>query len=430
MKIAIIGTSNTVIGMQGYVKALKLYHTVTCITAGRSPFYFHVQTILENRALLEEQDLIIVDHYVNDGNFYDSAAGPSYKSIKSEFYDLLSTLNTHVVNMLFPVRDLSISAAFQSSYAQAKHMSQARGISVLDLNQIGFMQSHFRDDIHVFPEISFMVGLFLARQLASASLGPKPNGGRLEICRFRHLPVEEIFSPDQISAFSNRLMTRNYGDLQRPLTIDAGQSERLIAISYVRMKERPETSGISVNGQNRAMGNFGYFVENVDIATAGPITIAPIASDVKTCPEFMRRGVGIAPFTHCYLSDLLFYDEQVEPIYAAASRTPIDLSMHGLLDAVQAMCPSKKRLSSATVDLLRDTAVKVEASNLLAASELMDLALQSRPDGSFLIAKSREFRNRLTLAAPIHPPKPLPAKQRPGRLGWLRRVLRNKLRIS
>lgn len=102
MKIVILGTSNSIMGEKGYIKALRQRHEVINLSAGRVGLAFHFNRLLEHYQMIEVADLLIVDHYINDIKNFGARLGAQYIADIGTFYDMLRCLNTHVVNLLFP----------------------------------------------------------------------------------------------------------------------------------------------------------------------------------------------------------------------------------------------------------------------------------------------------------------------------------------
>ena len=184
MKIVILGTSNSVMGGNGFIKALMLDHEVIQLSSGRVPFFYHIKTIQNNKALIESSDLLLIDHYINDVNFYSEAIGEVYNELCKDFYTFLSSINTRIINVLFPIRDLKERDTL-IYYKQIKHLSILHSVSVLDLNEAPFSKHHFSDNIHITHDTSYAFGIVLGKELLHSDLGKKPGEGYCENMPFK-----------------------------------------------------------------------------------------------------------------------------------------------------------------------------------------------------------------------------------------------------
>ena len=106
--VAIIGTSNSIMGERGYVKALRNSFAVDNLSIGRTPIHRHIALLSRQRARLAAADLIILEHYVNDIVFYakafhDMGRFDEYMAHAEKFYRGLAALSLPVVNVFSPV---------------------------------------------------------------------------------------------------------------------------------------------------------------------------------------------------------------------------------------------------------------------------------------------------------------------------------------
>ena len=103
MKIVVLGTSNSVMGNKGFLQSLSISHEVIQLSSGRVPFYYHVLTLMKHLDVVMEADVVLLDHYVNDVNYYSRMMGDDYHQNLDEFYMSLSSLNVRILNVLFPI---------------------------------------------------------------------------------------------------------------------------------------------------------------------------------------------------------------------------------------------------------------------------------------------------------------------------------------
>ncbi|MDN2664389.1 hypothetical protein OW492_13515 [Psychromonas sp. 14N.309.X.WAT.B.A12] len=112
MKIIIVGTSNSVMGNKGFIESLRIDNEVIQLSSGRTPFLCTLKTIMLNQKLIESSDILIIDHYINDINFYVLEKGPDYIKMVKDFYIYLSSLNVNVLNLMFPILGLKSRKAY------------------------------------------------------------------------------------------------------------------------------------------------------------------------------------------------------------------------------------------------------------------------------------------------------------------------------
>ena len=189
MKIAIVGTSNSIMGEKGYVQALREENEVIQFSAGRMPFLGGFNTILKNKKLIEECDFLLLDHYVNDINFYASRCGSEYIKYCEIFYQYLSTLNVRIVNIFFPIRNLHERDSI-FFYHEVIRISEENGIPVLNLNECDFKNHHYIDHIHLNNDASYALGVILCSFFKSNAVGRKPYGGSCRTLPFDRIGVE------------------------------------------------------------------------------------------------------------------------------------------------------------------------------------------------------------------------------------------------
>ncbi|MDV2857233.1 hypothetical protein [Oceanimonas sp. CAM02] len=162
MNIVVIGASNSAMH-SNYVDALKLRHKVNNLSSGRNPIHYYIKTLIENHNLLKACDLIIIDHVVNDINFYLNKTkdlGVEYKTHIENFYSLITHLNKPTINILFPILSIK-NEDYSNRYRYFSELSESLGITYLDLSRVKFNENDFIDKYHIKRERSFTLGLYL-----------------------------------------------------------------------------------------------------------------------------------------------------------------------------------------------------------------------------------------------------------------------------
>ena len=230
MKIVVVGTSNSVIGNKGYLVSLGVEHNIVQLSQGRTNFYHHITTILNNREMIEAADVLIIDHYVNDVNFYYEKLEAEYSDICEQFYQLLSALNTHVVNILFPIIDLKTRESFEV-YRVVNNLSKQYKINLLDLNTYKLNNSFFRDKIHINTATSYALGIVLSSALNElVSMNDKPNDGVYEEPPFIVKRFQDLVKENPLR-FQNSLVDIEYIELEKPVSISLAVIHRIYKTS-------------------------------------------------------------------------------------------------------------------------------------------------------------------------------------------------------
>ncbi|UWR28365.1 hypothetical protein K3757_18805 (plasmid) [Sulfitobacter sp. S223] len=401
-KIYILGTSNSVLGVKGYAEALGLQHEVTNRSSGRNSLIYHIGHILENRAEIESHDLLIIDHYVNDANFYCGFFGDQYPQYLEMLYQLLATLNLPVLNLMFPC----ISHDYPEVCDQVREISAQYGITVLDLNEAGFRPEHFRDPVHLNRYASYMMGLFLLQSLARG-IGPRPAGGMLRSYPLRVISAQE-FTPDlPLHSLENSVSRIRYVQLDGERTLPLEQGEKVISIGYFRDPKESLLQGFMLDGKPYGVlaKDFGSFQEMTSMPLGVQTSIAPLVGPCERVQVLARKVYISGDFTQSCITNLVVQNSAVTFSGDFANHTVFDVTMDGLVSAVDASAskaqavPSKTpvvtpKVHPETIDFLRDTALSQDSTELDRAVDLMELAHFYRPKGAFIANKLEELRSK------------------------------------
>lgn len=393
MKITVIGTSNSIAGNRGFITALRQHHEVVNLSAGRNSFYFHINCLLERWDDLCNSDLVLIDHCINDINFYARLLGSEYPKALNQFYTMLGFLNTRVVNLLFPwfpnrkaddpIRDTIISA------------SEAHGICVLDLQKAGFRAEHFSDMMHLNRAASFFFGSVLSRECVKILQTPKPSGGRMDACPFRRVSIADVTHPDCRREFSNSIRTLIYSEIRDPLALPMKPSERVMSLGYLMPKGLGYNQGVVINGSRNSFVRFdtGYYHEVVGDQPDGVCKISPVLGEGKSVPGMAGRRAMKGKFGYPLLVDLLVEDRARRIEGIAATRPKIELDVSDVVPMMDLILPPAP--AAATVDKIRDIAIEHEHKQPRLALDLIELAQQFRPVGATIREKSADIRKRL-----------------------------------
>ncbi|MBN0987000.1 hypothetical protein [Amphritea pacifica] len=400
MNIIIIGTSNSVM-TESYVSALKIYHNVSNLSCGRVPFFYHIKTIKQNIDLIEKSDLLIIDHYINDMNYYYPRLGDSYLEECTDFYKLLSSLNTNILNILFPIRK-KLNRHETDYYNFVKDISIKENIPMLDLNLFEFKSENFWDDIHLNKKTSFTVGVSLANNLR-ATTPKKVAGGSIKndpymIFDSHHIAESNNFKKHE---FKNSLIDITFCRCTDQIHINNEEQCKLLSIGYFLDPSRKEEQGISLQNKRFSFSGNLYLHEAIDSFPefSGDIRITVLNGNYSNTPSFMGREIVDGPFKDADIVELLAkaeIDLEVNP----ANRSYYDFELPDLNELLlkfeESLTENKSiAISSELVDILRDLAIGIERLNLDKAYELMKLVKHFRPDGVTINNKIKDYENKL-----------------------------------
>ncbi len=387
MKIVIVGTSNSVMGNKGYIQALRLDHDVVQLSTGRTPFYTVMNTIMVNKDEVENSDLLIIDHYINDINFYGDRLGNEYREHLELFYKYISSLNVNVLNLMFPIYDLENRSSLDI-YHQTKSLCEQFNVSILDLNEVDIPFNYYQDKIHLKHDVSYALGLSMNQGLSHLFLGDV-SSGEISDFPFYVLNAKDIASYDnEVGNFENSLVNVDYLKLVNSITIHNTDNHRLVALGLLRDKNVTGCSGFSLNGEYYALNGGGYFMETLDNIVKGDLTISPLNGH-KEVRNMMGRGISKGEFTYCYISDFLFIDMNKSIEYTPSKREVYNIDIKNFLQLAERIGGERQyfpKISNKYVDRLRD---------LLLAMDFMKLANLGRPSGGFIKKKLAEYKKYL-----------------------------------
>ncbi len=401
-KVIVIGTSNSIMGRKGFIKSLSIEHEVINLSSGRVPFYFHIKTIEENKELIESSDLFIIEHYVNDVNFYAEKLGNKYYQECEYLYQLLSTINTNIINLLFPIKDLGQRPTF-NYYKRVKQLTKQYNISIIDLNDYKFESHHYCDPIHINYKASYILGLSLSK-IINIFQDEKPHSGRLISSPFKIIDTRSLleFSPkSELKTFKNSLLEVDYLDIKGEFVIPNLQGMTLKSIGYLNPKDMNNKSGLTVNDKySFSLASGGYFHELFDqeIIIDSKLTLTPLKGFYSNLPSMMPRGEISGNFDFLFITEILLFTD-LEMNYQTAKRNVKSIFLKDLESMLDSMFVDTKtmpsRLPSVTIDTLRDTAILLENIDLQKSYKLMALAHKERPKGPFIKNKLVEYRKKL-----------------------------------
>jgi hypothetical protein len=394
MKIVILGTSNSVMGQKGYVRALRQNHDVVNLSTGRVGVAFHMNRLLEHHAMIEAADLLIVDHYINDINGFGGHLGDGYAADLTVFFDTLRCLNTHVINLMFPFlpKD-NMDVRF---YDIAKTGMRDRNLCLVDLNEIDFKRVHHLDEIHLTAGSSYLMGMILAREIARLETMAKPSGGEILATPFRRYSAADLMPGRPRRTHSNRLMSFDYLPLDEDIHLPFHVEESLYGVGYFTPKDHVGHSGIVIGSDRIGLASLpaNYFHENVETTARGPQWLGPMLGDRLAVESAMGRGRLEGTFAPPLLVDVTTRRHDIAFAGTPSQGPRLEVDMSGLLDALEFGVPTF--LTPSIADILRDRALAEEGRDVVKAHALMEVAATFRPDGPLIRRKIKEYAAKIS----------------------------------
>jgi hypothetical protein len=222
---------------EGYVKALKIKHEVINFSLGRVPCVYHIKVMLEKRQEIEDCDLLIIEHYINDVNRYIRIFGDSHFDYCRDLYEILSCLNVNVINVLYPILGME-SHPNKQFYEEILKLSSYYKIDVIDLNLVYKEPEYFKDRLHLREDLSLKFGFWLVDTLSTLSW-KKPTGGQLLESPYGFLDAGTLSekSENTKSTYSNSLVNLEVVDVTKDIFLSFDKQCHLIAIGYLKKKK-------------------------------------------------------------------------------------------------------------------------------------------------------------------------------------------------
>jgi hypothetical protein len=415
-KIYVLGTSNSITGINGYVEALRLSHDVINRSSGRNSSFYHISHILENRVEIEACDYLIIDHYVNDANFYFSKMSDHYADYLEMLYQLLATLNVSILNLMFPllshrhpeVRELVLKEA-------EKHQ-----VTTLDLNDWSFGASLFIDHVHIDRYISYMMGLSLAQSLDEHA-NIRPAGGGLAQFPLRLITAAEIAPDIPLHHYENSVSKFDYIILDRSIELALAPSESVISIGYYRSRDETQDQGFFINGISYGVNSKhrGYFQEVIpkpehDVrnrSRKNKVAIAPMLGQHDGVVIMSRNKHFSGDFINPGFINILTHTPSITFSGNFAVREFFEVPMLGfensllkvqsfLTQNAKEKSPARPSVSAATINYLRDTAISLDKPQATLAIDLLEIASLLRPKGKFILKRLESLRKARKNSSP------------------------------
>jgi hypothetical protein len=388
-KIAIIGTSNTVKGRNGYVKALANEHDVNSYCIGRVPYYMHITAIINHLDEIEASDILIIDHLSNPGFFQCY----QYDQYLVEFYDLLSSLNTHVVILCFPYKGGSHESQLYAHRSQAQQLAAERNITFMDISKSLFLDSDFVDPQHIDNYPSYLLGEWLAETFTTLNKSTdKPTRGYFSGYHVLH-------PQNNLKQFNNSLLSRNFIEIDTE-EYTFQQPGQLLSLEFVsnglcrfKINEQcfhvDDERGIFHDAFEAHLSDkTGFRLSRCDCINSSPVTTRSRNTkshnnNLKLISLLIRNNFIFSPSLN---RSLISFDISQLKKKLSAFHTLFVIKQNDKLVALK-QCDK-------LVDQLRDIAIMLEATNLPVALKLMQQAHQLRPNGPVIKQKLNEYKRK------------------------------------
>ncbi|MFT6734782.1 MAG: hypothetical protein ACJAS9_002984 [Polaribacter sp.] len=388
-KIGIIGTSNSVT-IGGYIDALKFDFEVVNFSSGRVPVFYHIRTFLNYQSLLSDCDYILIDHYVNDYNFYDDNLGPDYIKHIKNFYLMLNSLNKPVINIFFPILNINDHRRY---YDDVLKLSNGCGFYSLNLNKYNFESTHFTDAIHLLKEVSFFVGLELSNYLDNNHLKPFYRNSIDEL-QYYLVSAADISSQTSVKLhnFNNTLMSFDYVNIDSYVNVRVKENSFLLSIGYYNPESYISYS-VCIDGNSYTLPGVKYFHESIiSNSLSSSVHLSPVPSGVDVKCLMDRGPAQQSDSLSCAnIVELLMFSGFSEEGIVIHPLAPMEVELD-LSSGLKGMFPINSRLiTESDINAIRDAATEIGEKNLNLSVELMSIAKRARPTGPYIIKKYNEL---------------------------------------
>lgn len=456
MNIVVIGTSNSVM-KNNYVGALQVNHNVINLSSGRNSIFYHIKTLIENYEIINSSDLLIIDHYVNDMQFYLNINIDDYSKHIENFYCMLKSLNVFTLLLFMPVLE-HLKQKRNIEYLQfLKKRSTSLDISILDLNEYNFKKHHYEDKIHISRNISNLIGVLLSEFLSNNEeyICSIRNGKLNKSPYFLYTSKDAVkFNKElTLTNYKNSLLSINYINIDEKQTIKVNLDKKFAPVSYGYFipRESKDTYAFTIISQDNeidvlCIGKLYYHEAFIELL--GTVDEFLISSFNKSNIVVKNiRGKKVMFPSEFNFVEMLFYDKSDEVTYELNNAKKINIqlkTLNNILDNVlinkdhlffnmidinnyesitallnvtaKAFEMSKDKKISRLIVENQDTISKTinlnECKNIVntlviiafvfetmndieTAYIIMEKAMMLRPDGVFLIKKYNEYKLKL-----------------------------------
>lgn len=410
-KVYVIGTSNSVI-RNGWIEGLKTNKDleVVNLSRGGSPVFMHIATVMLKRNELENADLIILDHAVNDINCYMPALRDRYLSYIDDLMALVSTLNKPVINMIFPILTLKKKSYGAQIREYVGRLCKQYGYYLLDFNRYTLNQKYYMDDLHLRREVAFFLGMELTHLFSDIVKNDIPNQSKvkLEQCPYEVLDIQglkQLNNSNKVKEFKNSLGSFPHIQLRENMRLSNYSGYSILGLAY--FNEPGKTYAFQIGSNHETVARYRacgekYMVEALPepILIDGNTTIGKVQGSVKEIPCLLNYDESVRTDTASWInlsflllrdnSDLLIksegYSRRSRPVPTLERVNKIINTLPFLFDGM---------LTTEEVDTIRDAALIAEKQNINLALKVMNIAYRFRPKGVMIKRKINAYIEKM-----------------------------------
>jgi len=324
VNITIIGTSNSVM-KNAYVKALSSEHNITNLSIGRNSIFYHIKTLMSNYNTIAKSDILIIDHYINDINFYLDQNIYKYTFHVQQLYLMIKSLNIFTLVLFMPTYNFAGKKENTEYINFLKNNLDKLNISYLDLNKYNLQEHHFMDRIHIHRNVSYLIGVLLSEELSRIVKNIEPiANGKLQENPYLLLESREILEQNRIfkpEKFKNSLISIEYVKIgiSQSIEINLGQKYSLLSFGYF-IPEGIETHSaftlLANDTEYDILCDGEYYFHEIFRETMGSVDRFKICSFNKrdTALQGIRDSQVMNP-VEFNLVDLLLYSSDIDLKY-------------------------------------------------------------------------------------------------------------------
>lgn len=392
MKIYIIGTSNSIMGRNGFIKSLSMVFDVESNSVGRAPIFMHISEVLRARDEIEKCDFLLIDH-ISNYSFFDELGSDYIKHLEN-FYRILSTLNTYVIILGFPL--LNSNVTYENYLKESKKIAAKNQLEFVDLS---FMSGHpnmFIDNAHINKKASFMLGLILNTALKRNTLECKPVKGEIFSQPYETRRPKQL-SGSETETFSTSILKKEYLEIDADLVVNTDENKILLALGYICTG----VSGFNLNGTNYIYSDKGYFFEafSKKINHCGVLRFSTISPLIESFQHMMPRpNFAFKPeeITKFKLVSLFFFDEEVKLKVTPSNKNNLDFSST-ISTAFQYLLEQELIVNQDVVESIKNLAFEKQTVNPKLSLEILKLAKEYRPNGPAINSAINDLKKKFNL---------------------------------
>lgn len=431
-KIALLGGSNCRLKF-GLQHGISKFFTINNFSLGASTSSQRLFELVKNHREIQQCDYIILESSLNDVHCHHNTSIPLNQLFKiiDETYQALQIVGVPVLTILWPIRfDLAYIQNDATLSILDKHRENAKSHGFMLFDAVEYINNFFPvaldylffDNLHLNSILACEMGENIANYLLTNSQEtPAPTISDSPNITSKYLIIDAQILSETFNLCLHEKNTsifhRKTVILDRPIQISAIVPDGYDLIGVENWSEQYSRFVVKNSHQTLCkLLNSKYLGFN---EIHNPIPIHPetiIQSDcgrTETITEFAINSPRRPelPLDHVGITSLFFrkLDGIIPPPSQTCSASPTAThcisnnfpSLSPFLASTNTLFKKYRHISldpninlSNTIDLLRDTSISLEKTNLKLAYELMSHALLLRPNGSQLKEKLEKYKKR------------------------------------